>query len=382
MNNDLTISKANTFVEASYSMTLDEMRILALTLGTFNPQNPTRRDFEFTVDEFCKYFPEVDPKSAYTQIQKAIVKVARRDMVLRDDEKMFVAVPFLTKRTYFKQEGRFLIEFHDELMPYISELHGKYTEYQLVNVVAFTSTHSIRLYELCSQYRDTGWRQTTIAELKDWLQIKNKYDLYANFRRRVLEPAIAEINAKSDLLVSVEPIKRGRTIKALRFSISVKKEAKTVEVEKNINLTKDGRPKLPQRPQVQKGSHEEGEWARKCIEILLEHEKQLKEQGKELSNDDLELLKKYHSIIGDKMEVKRIEKILKSRAERTSIGIDIFANIKSNAPVEIEVPDNIPEPIDEDQQKIQALMEEMNEIARIQAELLEKMQKLQKNKTA
>ena len=29
----LTISKANSFVQASYSMTLDEMRILSLTLG-------------------------------------------------------------------------------------------------------------------------------------------------------------------------------------------------------------------------------------------------------------------------------------------------------------------------------------------------------------
>ncbi|MDO9700244.1 RepB family plasmid replication initiator protein, partial [Glaesserella parasuis] len=57
-----------------------------------------------------------------------------------------------------KTEGRFYIEFHDELIPYISELHDNYTKYQLVNIGAFSSTHSIRLYELCSQYRDKGWR--------------------------------------------------------------------------------------------------------------------------------------------------------------------------------------------------------------------------------
>ena len=39
MTNDLTVHKANNFVQASYSMTLDEMRILALTLGVFNFKN-------------------------------------------------------------------------------------------------------------------------------------------------------------------------------------------------------------------------------------------------------------------------------------------------------------------------------------------------------
>ncbi|MFZ7130654.1 replication initiation protein, partial [Avibacterium avium] len=78
MTDELTIIKANSFVQASYSMTLDEMRILSLTLGVFNPENPSKRDFEFTVDEFCKHFPDVDQKSAYTQVQNAIRKISRR----------------------------------------------------------------------------------------------------------------------------------------------------------------------------------------------------------------------------------------------------------------------------------------------------------------
>lgn len=270
MSNDIIISKANSFVQASYSMTLDEMRILSLTLGAFNPKNPTKRDFEFTVDEFCKHFPDVDPKSAYTQVQQAIVKIARRDMVLRDDEKMFVAVPFLTKRTYFKQEGRFRIEFHDELMPYIAELHGKYTEYQLVNIGAFTSTHSIRFYELCSQYRDTGWRQTSLDDLKDWLQVTNKYPLYADFRKRVIEPAIAEINAKSDLLVDVEPIKRGRTIVALKFTINVKKKAVKVEQKRPPfpHKNKYGKYVTLKKANPRDSSHEYSVYARDCLKIL------------------------------------------------------------------------------------------------------------------
>lgn len=270
MSSELTISKANSFVQASYSMTLDEMRVLALTLGVFDPENPTKRDFEFTVSEFCQHFPDVNPDIAYTQVQNAIRKISRRWMTLRDDEYVLDEVVFVTDRTYFKKEGRFRIMFHERLMPYISELHGNYTKYQLVQIGAFTSTHSIRLYELCSQYRKTGWRQTSLDDLKDWLQVTGKYDLYANFRKWVLEPAISEINAKSDLLVDVEPIKRGRTIVALKFTIKSKKS--TVKNEQKRppfpHKNKYGQFVKLNRQNPKNSSHEYGLYARDCLKIL------------------------------------------------------------------------------------------------------------------
>ena len=229
MNDELTVHKANNFVQASYSMTLDEMRILSLTLGVFNPKNPSKRGFDFTVAEFCKHFPEVNPDIAYTQVRNAVLKISKRWVTLVDNEHELTEVALIHKRSYFKKEGRFYIEFHDELIPYISELHDNYTKYQLVNIGAFSSTHSIRLYELCSQYRDTGWRQTPLNDLKEWLQVSDKYERYNNFNQRVLTPAIDEINAKSDLLVSVEPIKRGRSIVSLKFTNKSKKSAVKIE---------------------------------------------------------------------------------------------------------------------------------------------------------
>ena len=270
MSNNLTVHKANNFVQASYSMTLDEMRILSLTLGVFNPKNPSKRGFDFTVADFCRHFPDVNPDIAYTQVRNAILKISKRWVTLVDNEKELTEVALIHKRSYFKTEGRFYIEFHDELIPYISELHDNYTKYQLVNIGAFSSTHAIRLYELCSQYRDKGWRQTSLDDLKDWLQVSDKYSLYANFRRRVIDPAIAEINAKSDLLVNVEPIKRGRTITALKFSIQVKK---------NTTKTEQKRPPFPHKNKYGKfvkldkqnpamSSAEYGNYAKDCLAIL------------------------------------------------------------------------------------------------------------------
>ncbi|MFU2076656.1 replication initiation protein [Gallibacterium anatis] len=269
-NTSLTISKANSFVQASYSMTLDEMRILSLTLGVFDPENPVKRGFDFTIADFCKHFPDVDDKSAYAQVRNAILKISKRWIVLVDNEKELTEVVLVNKRTYFKKEGRFYIEFHEDLIPYIAQLHNNFTKYQLVNIGAFSSTHTIRLYELCSQYRDTGWRQTNIEDLKDWLQVADKYPRYNSFNQRVLSPAIDEINAKSDLLVSVEPIKRGRTIYALKF---------TIQTKKNVIKTERKRPPFPHKNKYGKfvkldkqnprmSNAEYGNYAKDCLAIL------------------------------------------------------------------------------------------------------------------
>ena len=281
----LTISKANSFVQASYSMTLDEMRILSLTLGVFNPENPIKRGFDFTIADFCKHFPDVDEKSAYTQVRNAILKISKRWIVLVDNEKELTEVVLVNKRTYFKKEGRFYIEFHEDLLPYIAQLHNNFTKYQLVNIGAFSSTHTIRLYELCSQYRDTGWRQTSVDELKDWLQVSDKYDRYNNFNQRVLTPAIDEINAKSDLLVSVEPIKRGRSIVSLKFTIKSKKSAVKIEQKRPAfpHKNKYGKYVTLNRDDPRTSNHEYGVWAKDCLKILEDFYQKIED----VPNEDL-----------------------------------------------------------------------------------------------
>lgn len=269
MSTDLTISKANSFVEASYQMTLDEMRVLSLTLGVFDPLNP-KRGFEFTVAEFCEHFPDVNPDIAYVQVQNAIRKISSRWMTLQNDARVLHEVAFVTDRVYFKKEGRFYIEFHEKLLPYIANLKNKYTKYQLVNIGAFTSTHTIRLYELCSQYKLLGEREITLKDLKDWLQVSNKYPIFYDFKKRVIAPAIEEINAKSDLRVLVDTIKRGRSIVALKFTISVKHKAVNVEKKRPHFPHKNKYGKFVQlnRQDPKMSSAEYGNYAKDCLKVL------------------------------------------------------------------------------------------------------------------
>lgn len=269
MSTELTISKSNSFVEASYQMTLDEMRVLALTLGVFDPLNP-KRGFDLTVAEFVKAFPEVNPERAYEQVQNAIRKISSRWMTLRNDANVLHEVAFVTDRIYYKQEGRFYIEFHEKLLPYIANLKNRYTKYELVHIGAFSSTHTIRLYELLAQYKSIGNRSIELDKLKDWLQISDKYQALRDFKKRVLNPAIDEINKKSDLLVEYEPIKRGRKIDGLSFTIKLKKDIKDTEkrVLKLPNKSSFGKYTKLDRQNPAMSSAEYADYAKACLKAL------------------------------------------------------------------------------------------------------------------
>lgn len=285
MSKNLIIVKSNNFVEASYKLTLDEMRILLLTIGKIDPNiEEHHRDFEFTVAEFAESFG-IDEKVAYQQVQTAVDKLGGRWAVLEDTPKVKRKAVFLTDQTYFKGEGRFQIVLHEKLMPFVSAIKDKFTKYNLEYVAKFSSFHAIRLYEILAQYRSIGFREIDLKDLKEWLQVADKYERYNNFKQWVLEPSITEINEKSDLDIEFDPIKRGRSIATLKFTINSKKSAVKTELKRPPfpHKNKYGQFVKLDRQNPKNSSHEYGLYVRDCLKILEDFYQKIED----VPNDDL-----------------------------------------------------------------------------------------------
>ena len=264
MTNDLTVVKANSLIEASYRLTLDEMRLLALTIGTMNPKSD-QQVFEFSVSEFVNQFPDVNADRAYTQIKSAIERISER-WVKTEDERHVTKFRWVSSQTYFKKEGRFKIALTNEIMPYLTQLKGQFTQYQLNHISGFSSVHAIRLYELFTQYKRLGERYISVEELKKWLQLEDKYDRYNNLNQWVLIPALSEINEKSDLFVGYEPIKRGRKIIGVEFNITHEKPVKKRPAFPHKNKYGKFVKLDTQNPKMSNAEY--GNYARDCLKIL------------------------------------------------------------------------------------------------------------------
>lgn len=56
------------------------------------------------------------------------------------------------------------------------------------------------------------------------MNIEDKYEEYKNFRRKIIEQAVKEINRYTDLNVEWNPVKSGRSYVAIEFRIEQKEQ--------------------------------------------------------------------------------------------------------------------------------------------------------------
>lgn len=111
-------------------------------------------------------------------------------------------------------------------------------------VLAFESKYSLRLYLFLSLR--AGLHKTsdtfTVEDLRDVLGIaSDKLPEWSDFRRRAIEPAIAEINHLAGFTIQYEPIKRGRKVNALRIAWGIKGDDERAEAIRELDRPRTGR---------------------------------------------------------------------------------------------------------------------------------------------
>lgn len=96
-----------------------------------------------------------------------------------------------------------------------------YGKINLTIQARFTSSYALALYENCSRYR--GLPYTKNIDIETFRKLmgveEGKYEIFRDFNRRVLNPAITEINTCSDIRVTPEITRVGRAVKSIKFKL-------------------------------------------------------------------------------------------------------------------------------------------------------------------
>ena len=107
-----------------------------------------------------------------------------------------------------------------------------FTKFALEQVASMKSVYSVRLYELLTQWRKAKKASFALDVFRGQLGIEeNEYKAMSDFKRRVLDLAVKEINEKSDLKVSYEQIKKGVTIVGFTFRVLTKDKPRDTKQE-------------------------------------------------------------------------------------------------------------------------------------------------------
>ncbi|MCV4713338.1 replication initiation protein [Escherichia coli] len=225
---DLIAYKSYALVEASYKLTLQEQRFLLLCISRLKSgaDAELQKTMTITAAEYFDSFPDMGRKNAEVQLQEAIDRLWDRSIILKDDEKREEFRWIQYRAQYARGEGKAQITFSDAVMPYLTQLKGQFTRVVIKNISNLSRSYSIRIYEILQQFRSTGERIIALDDFRSMLDIEHKYQTYKSLNQQLLRPCIDELNKKSDLAVTVETIKKGRTVVALHFRFKEDKQIK------------------------------------------------------------------------------------------------------------------------------------------------------------
>jgi plasmid replication initiation protein len=229
---DLVV-KANKLIEARYRLSLVEQQLVGFAItrareeqrGLFADHPITIRAADFAQQFNC------DDKSVYEQLKDGMARLYERSITLisTDDRGLEVVTKtrWISQANYINGAGEISFIFAPLLVDYVTRLDkNEFTQYKLSQVGNMTSWYAVRIYELLVQYLTAGSRTIRLDELKKILCIEAEYSSLKNFKARVVDVAIEQINEHTDLSVGYEQIKKGRVVEGFNFKIKRKPQTK------------------------------------------------------------------------------------------------------------------------------------------------------------
>jgi len=230
-------------------LTLAEQRVLLACIAQIDSKAVLTENyrFEVTASGVADLAGLDSLSNAYRDLKKAAEKLYERSVIIDDPDP---DNPQITQRKtrwissidYVPGEGKLVLSFSVGIIPYLSQLSREFTKYKLKHVARFESVYSIRLYELLVQWSSAGEREIEVEWLKKQFQVEDKYNRLGNLKKRVIDPAIAEINEHSNLWVTYGQRKAGREVTHFQFQFGLKDQPKERKHLSDEEITRQARP--------------------------------------------------------------------------------------------------------------------------------------------
>jgi plasmid replication initiation protein len=228
------IRKPNSIIQAGQSLTASQSKMLFSMLSRFkylaasgdvDSEKLSNVTYSFPLKEFMPQFNGKNPNGeSYELARKQVAGVVQQFLRVKNGK----TTEFYNIVSYAKVvEGGSDVHarFNQDIIGLLTDMVKEgYTQIAFEDVYQMKSAYSIRIYELLQknrrspQVKKQGYYEITVEELRFLLGIdEKKYKRFQDFKKRVLIAAEEEINEKTSLRFTIEPVYAGRKIIALQF---------------------------------------------------------------------------------------------------------------------------------------------------------------------
>lgn len=230
------VVKSNEIIQkARYELNILELKTLSYIFSMIKPDDKKGTKYMFSINDYCKIcgIDNTNGKN-YMAVRDALKALRDKSFYLLKPDGTETTVGWIDKIWISKGKGQVIVKLDEDLEEYLIGLLCNYTQYELLLTLPMQSKYSFRIYELLKSYAYKENKHIfRIDELKKNLMAE-KYKNFKDFRRKVLEIAIREINLYTDLQVSYQPIFKGRKVIQVMFEIQKKSALERIISNKEV----------------------------------------------------------------------------------------------------------------------------------------------------
>ncbi len=345
------VTQDNQFIYSKYGdTTANELKFFYYVISKLNSiSDKAFEACEIPISEILREVLSHENLDAnYLYIKKLCESLSKRylldetlikDPVTNKEVDNFTIMSLFKFLQYTKGQATIKYQLNDCLKPYLLGLRKNFTQIPLQHILPINSGYAIRIYQMLLSELKQNRNETTryLIELQDILCVPKSMYMWDNFKRRVLEPSLKEINATTDIIASYRTKKERQKITQIVFEICYKdlqkrkdqakdKEQQRIQIEVIKPLTELVNKTLayPTDPLdenaiialVYRGMHEVKEVKGKLQVVLTleEANNPRKKQPLIISNaNQIEKLKAMHESYKKKFFTQNASKILKNK---------------------------------------------------------------------
>lgn len=212
-------------------MGLREKRVFLSIIAMLSPEEDGFREYKVNLMDVLSSSGTKDP-ALYSKARELADNLMSRQVFSEtrnaDGKRVYEKFQLLSRVRYIEGKGYFSAWIDPGMKDFLLGLKRDFTEYGLEDALKLRTLAGLRLYELLAQFKDTGWRQVEVNQLRHLLglidydqgkPLPSRYPRYGGFKKYVIDHAVTDINSRDTALqiTEVEEIKDRRKVTALKF---------------------------------------------------------------------------------------------------------------------------------------------------------------------
>lgn len=225
------VVQANNLIGGKQALKLNSAKLIRSAIMQVVREDEELKPYIITIKDLSELLG-VPASNIYRDVDEITDDIIKNPVYIREERNGktidFIKIPWVTRCEY-KSDVGIALKLNEELKPFLINLKEHYTQYTLQEVLAMKSVYGIRIFEMLQSKimsrvlpKDGITVILSVQEIRECCDCEDKYPAFGNFRDKVIDKAVKEINRVTMFKVVYSYIKKARSVVEIKFDINMR----------------------------------------------------------------------------------------------------------------------------------------------------------------